>query len=282
MQANGTVHIVNSTFSGNAANGGSGGGAIWSNGNPFIMTNSTITGNTSTLLGGGLSRATTNVNGFLRNNIISGNTGPSPDVSNSAGGLQSQGNNIIGNVGTSTGWIASDLQNVNPMLGPLADNGGPSMTHLPQAGSPAINAGQNCVVDSSCTANNPVVPVAADQRGVVRPQGGTVDIGSVEVAAAPSTATIIGRVLTADGRPIRGAIVFQSGPVPTIGLPLQPVAYTSSLGYFTIEGVTTGQSYQITATAKGYSFTPQIVAVNGNIFDLVLTAAPTAALDEDK
>jgi CSLREA domain-containing protein len=268
LQANGIVHIVNSTFSGNAANGGSGGGAIWSNGNPFIMTNSTLTGNTSTLLGGGLSRATTNVNGFLRNNIISGNTGPSPDVSNSTGGIQSQGNNIIGNVGTSTGWVASDFQNVNPMLGPLADNGGFSFTHLPQAGSPAINAGQNCVVDASCPANNPFVPVATDQRGIARPQGGTVDIGSVEVAAVTNV-TVSGRVLSSVSYVPRAIVRISN----TSGIIASDV--TNSFGNFTLTGVPSGQTYTVTVFAKGYTFAPVNLPVTGDVTNLEITATGT-------
>jgi hypothetical protein len=284
MQVNGTARITNSTFSGNTSNTTGGGGALNVNGSSVILTNVTISGNNAPNNGGGIHRGSTNVNFFMRNSIVAGNNGSaaSPDFTNSAAGNSSQGNNIIGVTGTSTGWVASDLLNTNPLLGPLADNGGPTQTFLPQAGSPAIEGGQNCVLDSTCPANNPPANVTTDQRGVARPAGPLVDIGSVEVAAAASTATIIGRVLTADGRPLRGAYVFQSGPVPTIGLPLLPVAYTSSLGYFRIEGVTTGQSYQITATAKGYSFMSQIVPVNGDISDLEITALPVMDLGEQK
>ncbi|MCA9772332.1 MAG: CSLREA domain-containing protein, partial [Myxococcales bacterium] len=74
---------------------------------------------------------------------------------------------------------ASDLANTDPLLGPLADNGGPTQTHLPMPGSPAIDTG----------------PVGlfplTDQRGVARPQDGDGDSvaisdrGSVEVEGAP-------------------------------------------------------------------------------------------------
>lgn len=181
MQLNGMARITNSTFSGNNAPGG-GGGAIQSNGSLLLLTNVTISGNTSTNNGGGLHRGTTNVNGFIRNSIISGNNGAaaSPDVTNSAGGLASQGNNIIGIVGTSTGWIASDLQNTNPLLSPLGNHGGSGMTFALLSGSPAINAGQNCVVDLSCAANNPPAAVTTDQRGATRPTDKIVDIGAFE------------------------------------------------------------------------------------------------------
>ena len=185
LQLNGQVRITNSTFNGNTATAGAG-GAIQSNGALLLLTNVTITGNTSVTFGGGLHRATTNVNGFIRNSIIAGNNGAaaSPDVTNSAAGLASQGNNIIGNTGTSTGWVASDLLNTNPLLTPIGNYGGFGMTHALLAGSPAINGGQNCVTDLSCSANNPPTAVTNDQRGATRPTDTTVDIGAFEVSSS--------------------------------------------------------------------------------------------------
>lgn len=59
-------------------------------------------------------------------------------------------------------------KNTNPQLGPLANNGGPTLTMSPLPGSPSIDAGN----DSSAP--------ATDQRGVPRPQGAHVDIGAME------------------------------------------------------------------------------------------------------
>lgn len=185
IQANGQVRITNSTFSGNSTT--SAGGGISSNGTLLLLTNVTMSGNSAVTQGGGLHRGTTNVNGYLRNTIIAGNDGigTSPDVTNSANGLASQGSNLIGNVGTSTGWEASDQLNVNPILGPLAFNGGLGMTHALLAGSPALDNGDDCVLTLTCKANNPLEPVAIDQRGqpraAVGPLGGSaVDIGAYE------------------------------------------------------------------------------------------------------
>jgi CSLREA domain-containing protein len=69
----------------------------------------------------------------------------------------------------------------NPGLGPLADNGGPTLTHAPLPGSPLIDAAEASPI---CT--------GADQRGLPRPvdAGGDptarCDIGSVELAPEPA------------------------------------------------------------------------------------------------
>ncbi|MCB0189712.1 MAG: hypothetical protein KDE31_35820, partial [Caldilineaceae bacterium] len=72
----------------------------------------------------------------------------------------------------------SDLQNENPLLGALADNGGPTQTHLPQAGSAAIDGSTaTCGAFLGSRLNN------VDQRGFGRPVGGLCDIGAVETGA---------------------------------------------------------------------------------------------------
>jgi len=67
-----------------------------------------------------------------------------------------------------------DVQGADPQLGPLAGNGGTTLTHLPGATSPALDAIPNGTV-GLCDAT-----VAVDQRGAVRPNGTACDIGSVE------------------------------------------------------------------------------------------------------
>jgi predicted outer membrane repeat protein len=65
-----------------------------------------------------------------------------------------------------------DLQGVDPLLGALADNGGPTRAHLPLLGSPLLDAIP--LAAPSCTA------FTADQRGLPRPTGAGCDIGAVE------------------------------------------------------------------------------------------------------
>nr|HMS41911.1 carboxypeptidase-like regulatory domain-containing protein [Pyrinomonadaceae bacterium] len=178
IQANGTVTITNSTVSGNTASAGTGAG-VYFNGTSLNMTSTTIVGNSSGVGGGGLHRTGTN-SLIIRNTIIAGNNGvaASPDA---FGPVNSEGNNIIGNVLGSTGWVAADLQNTNPILAPLGNYGGIGLTHSLLSMSPALNGGQNCVIDLSCAANNPPVAIATDQRGATR---ANVDIGAFEESSS--------------------------------------------------------------------------------------------------
>ena len=107
-----------------------------------------------------------------RNSIIGGNSGaPINDV---AGPIEADFSLIEDpNGATITG--ADNLTGVSPALAPLADNGGPTLTHLPTPASPAIGAG-----DPGFT-----TPPNFDQRGEPRISGGAVDMGSVEVQGAP-------------------------------------------------------------------------------------------------
>ncbi|CAN5375503.1 hypothetical protein BH10ACI1_BH10ACI1_26090 [soil metagenome] len=187
MQANGTVNITNTTIANNTATSGSGGG-IYFNGTALNITNSTIAGNIATLNGGGIHKSTSNP-GVVRNTIIANNNGDaaSPDAT---GIFISEGNNIIGNVGTATGWIMSDQQNVNPVLSPLGFYGGTGLSFALLTTSPALDAGQNCVTNLTCATNNPLIALTTDQRGAARPFNSTVDIGAFEssttyIAAMP-------------------------------------------------------------------------------------------------
>ena len=82
-----------------------------------------------------------------------------------------------GNGTTGNGNVFSDA----PGLGALANNGGPTLTMLPQPGSPALGAGNVALIPAGVT---------TDQRGVgyARVVNGSLDIGSVEAAAAPAAA----------------------------------------------------------------------------------------------
>ncbi len=178
--------MTNCTVSGNRTDLAFGrGGGIYNGGSTMTLRNCTITGNLTTIAGfepgGGVhTHGVANVG----NTIIAGN-GPagSHDVS---GNFTSAGNNLIGNGGASTGFTAAGDQvgtavaPINPQLGPLADNGGPTLTHALLTGSPALDAGNNSLAKDA--ANN---TLTTDQRGVGRFAAAlsatpTVDIGAYE------------------------------------------------------------------------------------------------------
>jgi hypothetical protein len=158
--------LSNSTVSGNTAEDG--GGIYCINTGSVSVSNSTISGNTATLYGGGGIKVAFNGTLNMRNTIVAGNCGVG-GASDLSGSLTSSGYNLIGNTQGGSGFVATDLLNVDPLLGPLQDNGGPTQTMALLAGSPALDAG------------DPDQLGVADQRGVVR--SGGVDIGAYQASA---------------------------------------------------------------------------------------------------
>lgn len=197
----GTTTIVRSTISGNRA--GTDGGGIHTF--RLTMTNGTVSGNQADGSGGGISTlggsiaSSTIVENFaagdgggvrytlfgsipplrFKNTIVADNFsfGVGQDV---RGDMVSDGNNLIGIVEGSTGFGAAGDQlgtldsPLDPLLGALANNGGPTMTHALLAGSTAIDRG-----------NNAGAP-ATDQRGLARVKDGdangifVLDVGAFE------------------------------------------------------------------------------------------------------
>ena len=118
--------------------------------------------------GGGL--ACNNFTLRTRNTILAGNTAETT-ARDLSGDLGSLGHNLIGNSTGGSGFDATDLLDVNPRLGPLQDNGGPTLTRALLEGSPAIDAGDNTDAPEF------------DQRGEGFPRivNNIIDIGAFEV-----------------------------------------------------------------------------------------------------
>jgi hypothetical protein len=177
----GTMKIFDSTISGNTSSGG----GIWDTGTMTILA-STISGNTATQAGngGGITHegGTVNVGATIVAENTGGNCGGTP--------LTSAGYNLTNDTtGTACGLIAAhDLVNQNPLLGPLAHNGGPTETMLPAPTSPAVDA-----IPNPTTLSGVAVCPGTDQRGVARPgQGETrCSIGAVEVGYTIATTTAV-------------------------------------------------------------------------------------------
>ena len=166
----GTVIVTDSTFSDNIAEGGGGGGGIYKHTlGTLEVINSTFSGN-SAVFGGGIN---SNGSATLKNTIVADNSASlsGPDVN---GTFTSQGYNLIGDGTDSTGFTQAGDQvgtaesPLDPMLGPLQNNGGPTKTHALLTGSPAIDA-----IPSD--ANGCGTDFATDQRGVARPKDGDTD-----------------------------------------------------------------------------------------------------------
>lgn len=168
-----TADLKNATISGNQALGS--GGGIWNHGTMHLL-QVTVTGNSSGSVGAGVANgeATT-----LMNTIISNNIGDDCNGDE----LLSSGGNLVGDARCLNGSrLVSDLVGVDPQLGILADNGGPTWTHALYYTSPAVNKG----VDSA-------QGIVTDQRGMRRPLGGRYDIGAYEAVApvAPFVAPLL-------------------------------------------------------------------------------------------
>ena len=210
-----TVHITHSTISGNSATGfnssglgngttvavGSGGGIANRNAT-LRVTNATISGNTASVGGGG---SLIDVNGVITavNTTVTSNSAPvgggidsidAPPIITNTINLK---NSIVanqasgGDCNTTVTNILNDLDSdgtcgvattANPLLGPLQNNGGSTLTHALLNGSPAIDAG-----DATTCASTPVNSL--DQRGIFRPQGAGCDIGAFEFGASPPPAS---------------------------------------------------------------------------------------------
>ncbi len=188
--------VTNSTFNGNFA--ATAGGAIYDNpGSILAINNSTIAASAS---GYGLDNSGTTT---LTNTILSGNmpdncTGPAVPTSGGHNLDSLHSCNLSG---------AGDISGVNPLLGPLANNGGPTQTMSLLAGSPAIDHGSN----TTCAPK--------DQRGVIRPQGGICDIGAYEV-----------KVATFISQGAYDGLVLESGKGTGMGGSLNSTASTLAVG----------------------------------------------------
>jgi hypothetical protein len=184
----GTLVLQDSTLYGNSAFSG---GGLYANGTTTVI-NSTVANNVARYkyaYGGGIYvNAAVSMNFVtLLDNQVSGTTsgfGPSiyrgggtltiknsivksvSPVCEGGGAITSNGFNIATD-GTCSLTQITDKANTDPQLGPLGNHGGATWSALPNPGSPALDAG-------ACGS------VAADQRGVGRPQGAACDIGAVE------------------------------------------------------------------------------------------------------
>lgn len=267
LVAGGTLTVTNSTISGNSSAVEGGGISVRGSGSTLVLTNSTISGNqapngggisvdfggtatilNSTISGNGISSPQTGDVGGLRisggstvnlkNTIVADNIGSPTAPTDIGGTVNSQGNNLIENTtgATVNGNTTGNITGQDPQLIALASNGGTTLTQALLAGSPAIDAG-----------NNSGAP-ATDQRGVVRPQNASVDIGAFESGVAAWTgATATGTNITVTMGTVTTNFLVVGTAGTTTAVPIDPT---------TVGAVPSGYSfgagfpaYEITTTA---------------------------------
>jgi hypothetical protein len=232
----GSITIANSTITGNSntAAPGTYGGAVhlaglWGGTTSSKILQTTITGNTSNgdnpsgLVVLNRSGRSTDLSVSLYGTVIAGNIG-GPDVGfpdnwGPSGNqvvpattdfMINSSNSVLGSIRATTPFTdgsGNQLDVTDPMLAPLANNGGPTKTMLPLAGSPLINAGGSTV---------PTFPGNAyDQRGAgfARLVGSALDVGAFEVQAPTLTG-----VAPATGSAAGGTTITMTGTNFTAGM----------------------------------------------------------------
>ena len=201
------ISIEKSTFANNIGIYGPGG--IWTDGNLSIE-NSTFSGNSgscSAWSDGACGAAIHSTgSGGINYSTIVNNSGPSSGaaVFSQGGYIKISGSIIANNIGGDCGFseggsIGSSSASLDsdssclapimadPLVDPLADNGGLTQTHALQFGSPAIDAG-----GGSCPAD--------DQRSVSRPKGAGCDLGAYETTPLYWCEDLLGITILEDGR----------------------------------------------------------------------------------
>jgi predicted outer membrane repeat protein len=267
----GAMTIRDTTISGNTA-ATRGGGLYVEEPTTTTIENTTITANTAASAGA-IDWDVTDVGTVVRDSTIAGNsaTGGTGGISAGAGSTATiDGSIVSGNTGSASDLVGtfdadfslfgatagatinvvtpgSTLFGVDPQLGPLQDNGGPTRTMAPALASPVVDAGQ-------------AFGLSTDQRGLTRP------IQQPSRPDAPGS----------DGSDM-GAVELQLAPTP----PTQPAPATAVAPVITGLSATEGRA-GTSVTIRGGSFqnsrqvlfgtTPASFVVDG--FDQITAVAP--------
>lgn len=152
------------TFGGNTAHHG---GGVYTDGSGSILLESSTLANNSAAVGGGILAPGAAASTALHNTVVANDTATSADPDTS--GHLAANFSLVGDPGTSSLSGTGNLVSGDPLLGPLAYNGGATPTFLPRSDSPLLDTGDPATV-----------PPATDQRGLARVVGAYIDIGAVE------------------------------------------------------------------------------------------------------
>ena len=178
--------------------------------------------------------------------------------------MGSHGYNLLGNPVDASGWVDTDLLHVNPLLGTLQANGGPTQTMALMPGSPALDAG------------DPAQLGVPDQRGVVRTGG--VNIGAYQASASAFLLTAPAKVTA--GVPFdltvtavdpfgqlalgyRGTVTFSTtDPDPGVVLPADYTFTADDAGVHTLTDAGLGET---TLFTHGHQTVTATDTANGSI-----------------
>jgi hypothetical protein len=311
--AGGPASLTNDTLSGNSAQGGGGG----SGGGNLGATTGGNGGNGGNGSGGGLyvAHGTVTLTNTLiaQDTLVAGTAGrggygiflgnkgnpgsaSAPDVS---GSVSSSDHDLVGDGtgsnlsnGVNADQVGTSASPINPLLGPLQDNGGPTPTMALLLDSPAIDAG-----DSTA----PGLP-STDQRGFARISGAAVDIGAFEVehpalsSATPPAGTYgtaYSQTITATEPGYQGAFTFAvtAGTLPTAlslasdgtlsGTPTAAGTFSFTVTAADSAGLTGSQSYTVTIDKATLTVTANNASRSCGVANPAFTYSITGFVNND-
>lgn len=243
----GTLVVLDCTISGNSTTGNGGGILIdeppvtpkfvdgFEDGRaPGSITGATIANNTTSDGDGKGIFFRDNATTTIRNTVLH-NPGSSSNYVGISDRLNifSLGHNLVSDDASEDIFNkAGDVNDIDPLLGPLEDNGGPTLTQAPQAGSPLIDAGDSAD------------PPSTDQRGLARINGGEIDIGAVETQGGMQPATANLGVVVAGSTPsvtagdnvVYTVNVTNNGPSPAADVVLTNTLPASGADFLNASG----------------------------------------------
>jgi hypothetical protein len=257
----GTATLTNVTVYGNSG-AGYGGGLYTSGslaipeGSTLTLTNVTVSGNSAESHGTGLFVGFNSYSSTtLTNTIVAGNSSPGNAFSPDIGGSYTGSNNLVGG---------------NPLLGPLGDYGGSTITIPLLPGSPAIGGG---------TTTGTGIP-KTDQRGL--PRDGHVDIGAFQsqgftltpgkdttpqkavVNAAFASPLTVGVTANNPVEPVDGGVIRFDAPRAGASATLSAATAVIAGGQagVTAKANVTPGSYAVTAAAAGVTTAADFALTN--------------------
>ena len=274
LEIGGQSNLINDTFTGNKALGSGGnGGAVYQVNGTTHLYYVTITGNSATTKGGGYYRSS--LSAAPTNTVISGNSAPSsPDEVS----IAFSGTNYI-----NTSSSATCSTNCTPLLSPLGNYGGPTLTMVPLPGSPLI-------VAAAANVNNTTTDARGFPRSTTFAGNVRYDLGAVQTNYS----------LAFIQQPSNAAINTNISPAPTVqlyesGTPFlaayTPFAITAANGTLTTSSTVNAATGLQTVTAaiptpqsddyltatlhSGTSNTPIIALATSSPFNITDTSAAT-------